>query len=88
MTAWVIVFSKTAEKDAKKWAMAGLKPQAQALLTELELDPLQNPPPYKKLLGDLTGTYSCSINSHHRLVYQVFPAQCTIRILRMWIHHE
>lgn len=88
MTAWVIVFSKSAEKDAKKWAMAGLKNQAQALLENLSIDPLQNPPPHKKLLGDLTGSYSCPINSHHRLVYQIFPAQRTIRILRMWAHYE
>ncbi len=85
---WQIVFSKHAEKDAKKLAAAGLKPKAQALLDILANDPFQNPPPFEKLLGDLAGTYSRRINIQHRLVYQVFTAERTVRVLRMWTHYE
>lgn len=88
MTGWRIVFSKHAEKDAKKLAAAGLKAKAQSLLAVLAVDPLKNPPPYEKLVGDLAGAYSRRLNIQHRLVYQVFVAERTVRILRMWTHYE
>ena len=85
---WKIVYSKQALKDAKKLKAAGLKPKAEALLAILASDPLQNPPTFEKLLGDLTGAYSRRINIHNRLVYEIFPKQRTVRVLRMWTHYE
>ena len=85
---WNLVFSKYALKDAKKLSAAGLKENAQALLDILELDPLQNPPPYEKLVGDLKGVYSRRINIQHRLVYEVFRKEKTVRVLRMWTHYD
>jgi len=86
--SWTIVYSKQAIKDAKKLKAAGLKPKAEALLAVLRADPLQNPPPFEKLVGDLAGAYSRRINIHNRLVYEVFARQKTVRVLRMWTHHE
>lgn len=88
MVAWQLVYSKHAQKDAKKLAAAGLKDKAQELLTVLAADPFQNPPPYEKLVGDLAGAYSRRINIQHRLVYEVFPKERTVRVLRMWTHYE
>lgn len=86
--SWQVVFAKTALKDAKKLAAAGLKTKAQALLDVLAIDPFQNPPPYEKLVGDLEGAYSRRINIQHRLVYEVFKKEKTVRVLRMWTHYE
>lgn len=86
--SWQIVFAKAALKDAKKLAAAGLKPKAQTLLDVLATDPFQNPPPYEKLVGDLEGAYSRRINIQHRLVYEVFKKEKTVRVLRMWTHYE
>jgi toxin YoeB len=83
-----LVFTKQAQKDAKKLASAGLKPKAQILLSTLEQDPFQNPPPYEKLIGDLAGAYSRRINIQHRLVYQVLKAERLVKILRLWTHYE
>lgn len=88
MVAWNLVYSKYALKDAKKISAAGLKDKARALLELLEIDPYQNPPPYEKLVGDLKGAYSRRINIQHRLVYEVFRKEKTVRILRMWTHYE
>ena len=85
---WNLVFSKYTLKDAKKLSAAGLKEKAQALFDILELDPLQNPPPYEKLVGDLKGAYSRRINIQHRLVYEVFRKEKTVRVLRMWAHYD
>ena len=85
---WNLVFSKYTLKDAKKLSAAGLKEKAQALLDILELDPLQNPPPYEKLVGDLKGAYSRRINIQHRLVYEVFRKEKIVRVLRMWTHYD
>jgi toxin YoeB len=85
---WNLVYSKYALKDAKKLTTAGLKDKAQALLDILEVDPLQNPPPYEKLVGDLKGAYSRRINIQHRLVYEIFRKEKKIRVLRMWSHYE
>lgn len=86
--SWQVVFSKHAVKDARKLAAAGLKPKAQELLAVLAQNPFQNPPPYEKLVGDLAGTYSRRINIQHRLVYEVFTEEHTVRVLRMWTHYE
>jgi Txe/YoeB family toxin of toxin-antitoxin system len=86
--SWQVVYSKHAEKDAKKLAAAGLKTKAQELLAVLASDPFQNPPPYEKLVGDLAGAYSRRINIQHRLVYEVFTKERVVRVLRMWSHYE
>ena len=86
--AWAVVFAKHAVKDARKLAAAGLKLKAQGLLDVLRVDPFQNPPPFEKLVGDLDGAYSRRINIQHRLVYEVFKAERTVRVLRMWTHYE
>jgi toxin YoeB len=86
--SWQVVFSKHAEKDAKKLASAGLKLKAQELLAILANDPFQNPPSYEKLVGDLAGVYSRRINIQHRLVYEVFISERVVRVLRMWSHYE
>ena len=86
--SWQLVFAKQALKDAPKLSAAGLKPRAQTWLAILADDPFQNPPPYEKLVGDLAGAYSRRINIQHRLVYQVFSAEGTVRVLRMWTHYE
>ena len=86
--SWEIVYSKQALKDAKKLKAAGLKPKAEELLEILRIDPLQNPPSFEKLIGDLTGAYSRRINIHNRLVYEFFPKKKLVRVLRMWTHYE
>ena len=86
--SWQLVYSKQAQKDAKKLKSAGLKPKAEALLAVLAADPFQNPRPFEKLVGDLEGAYSRRINIHNRLVYEVFAKQQTVRVLRMWTHYE
>ena len=85
---WNLVYSKYALKDAKKLSAAGLRDKAQALLDILETDPLQNPPPCEKLVGDLKGAYSRRINIQHRLLYEIFRKEKLVRILRMWTHYE
>lgn len=88
MVAWNLVYSKFAVKDAKKLSAAGLKDKAQALLDILKINPFQNPPPFEKLVGDLTGAYSRRINIQHRLIYEVFRKEKTVRVLKMWTHYE
>jgi Txe/YoeB family toxin of toxin-antitoxin system len=85
---WSIVYAKHALKDAKKLMAAGLKEKTQELLKVLATDPFQNPPAYEKLVGDLDGAYSRRINIQHRLVYEVFKKEGTVRVLRMWSHYE
>lgn len=86
--SWSLVYAKQALKDAKKIAASGLKPRTQELLETLANNPFQNPPPYEKLVGDLAGAYSRRINIQHRLVYEVFAKEKTVRVLRMWTHYE
>ena len=88
MVKWSLVYSRYAIKDAKKISAAGLRDKAQNLLDIPEVDPLQNPPPYEKLVGDLKGAYSRRINIQHRIVYEIFRKEKTVRILRMWTHYE
>ena len=85
---WEIYFTKQAQKDAKKLASAGLKPKAEELLDILASNPFQNPPPYEKLVGDLSGAYSRRINIQHRMVYQVLKEENAVKILRLWTHYE
>ncbi|MBS1943358.1 MAG: Txe/YoeB family addiction module toxin, partial [Bacteroidetes bacterium] len=80
---WTVVYSKQAQKDAKKLAAAGLRAKAENLLRILSNDPYQNPPPFEKLVGDLEGAYSRRINIQHRLVYEIFTSERVVRILRM-----
>lgn len=86
--SWKLLYSKQSVKDAKKLKAAGLKPKAEELLAILKSDPFQNPPAFEKLRGDLMGAYSRRINIHNRLVYEVFPKQRIVRVLRMWTHYE
>ncbi len=85
--SWRLVFTKQAQKDAKKIAKSGLKPQANRLLDLLREDPYQNPPPYEKLMGDLCGAYSRRINIQHRLIYQILSDIKTVKIIRLWTHY-
>ena len=84
---WRVVFSKQAAKDAKKLSSSGLKPKAQALINLLEEDPFATPPRYERLVGDLSGMCSRRINIQHRLVYEVFEEERTVRVLRLWTHY-
>lgn len=86
--SWQVVFTKEAQKDARKLASAGLRPKAEALLGVLRENPYQNPPPYEKLVGDLAGAYSRRINIHNRLVYQVLDDRKIVKVIRMWTHYE
>lgn len=86
--SWQLVFTKQAQKDAKKLASAGLREKAEELLTIVSENPFQMPPPYEKLVGDLAGAYSRRINIQHRLVYQVLKAENTVKVLRLWTHYE
>ena len=88
MSTWRIVYSRQAQKDAKKLATSGLKPKAKALLDVIAEDPFATPPRYEKLVGDLAGCYSRRINIQHRLVYEVLPDEHVVHVLRMWTHHE
>lgn len=85
---WTLVYTKQAQKDAKKLAVSGLKPKAQQLLTLVSEDPYRKPPPFEKLVGDLSGAYSRRINIQHRLVYQVLDNEGIVKVLRLWSHYE
>ena len=86
--SWRIVYTNQAQKDARKLARSGLKPQAQKLLEILRKDPYQSPPPFEKLVGELAGTCSRRINIQHRLVYQILDDMKTVKVIRMWTHYE
>lgn len=86
--SWRLVFTKDAQRDAKKIARSGLKTQVSRLLDILREDPYQNLPPYEKLVGDLSGAFSRRINIQHRLVYQILDDIDTVKVIRMWTHYE
>ena len=86
--SWKIVFTKQAQKDARKLASAGLKRKAEDLLEVMQVDPFQTPPSFEKLVGDLAGAYSRRINIQHRLVYQILANERIVKIIRMWTHYE
>ena len=85
---WKLVYSKHAQKDARKLASSGLKANAQELLAILAEDPFKRPPPFEKLVGDLAGAYSRRINIQHRVVYQVLEEERIVKVLRLWTHYE
>jgi toxin YoeB len=85
---WRIVYTKQGQKDATKIAAAGLKEKAERLVHILSQNPYQTPPPYEKLMGDLSGAYSRRINIKHRLVYQILEEIRKVKVIRMWTHYE
>jgi Txe/YoeB family toxin of toxin-antitoxin system len=86
--SWLLVYTKQAKKDAKRLSHSGLKPQAERVLDILREDPYRTPPPYEKLVGDLTGACSRRINIQHRIVYQILDDIKTVKVIRMWTHYE
>ena len=88
MVKWTLYYTKQAQKDAKKLSAAGLRNKAEYLLSVVETNPFQNPAPYEKLVGDLTGAISRRINIKHRLIYQVFEAERAVKIIQMWTHYQ
>ena len=86
--AWRVVFTRQAQKDARKLAAGGLRPKAERLLEILSEDPFQRPPPFEALVGDLKGAFSRRINIQHRLVYQVLRPERVVKVIRMWTHYE
>ena len=88
MVTWKLIYTSQAQKDAKKLSRSGLKSKARDLLDILSKNPFANPPPYEKLVGDLSGAYSRRINIQHRLVYQVYEDEHIVKIIRMWTHYE
>ena len=88
MVTWKLIYTSQAQKDAKKLSRSGLKSKARDLLDILSKHPFANPPPYEKLVGDLSGAYSRRINIQHRLVYQVYEDEHIVKVIRMWTHYE
>jgi Txe/YoeB family toxin of toxin-antitoxin system len=88
VVVWKLIFTKDAQKDAKKLSSAGLRPKTEKLLKILSENPYQTPPPFEKLVGDLSGAYSRRINIQHRLVYQILDEIRTVKVIRMWTHYE
>ncbi|MGA8876061.1 MAG: Txe/YoeB family addiction module toxin [Candidatus Korobacteraceae bacterium] len=88
MKPWRIIFTKQAQKDARRLAESGLRTKAERLLALLAEDPFQKPPPFEKLLGDLKGAYSRRINIQRWLVYRVLEEDLIVKVLRMWTHYE
>jgi toxin YoeB len=88
VSAWRVVYTRQARRDARKLAASNLKPKAQYLLNLLAEDPRRTPPPFERLVGDLAGAYSRRINMQHRLVYQILDEESVVKVLRMWTHYE
>lgn len=88
MVRWKVVFTKQSIKDAKKIYAVGLKSRAEKILISLEKNPLQNPPPFEKPVGDLFGAYSRRINILHRIIYQIYDDLKVVKVIRMWTHYE
>ena len=86
--SYQLVFTKQAQKDAKKLTSSGLRTKAESLLAILQTNPFQSPPPYEKLIGDLSGAFSRRINIQHRLVYQVYELEQVVKVIRLWTHYE
>jgi toxin YoeB len=85
---WQVVFAKQAQKDAKKLSSSGLRQKAEQLIEILRENPYQTPPPFEKLLGDLSGAFSRRINIQHRVIYQVLDDEKIVKVVRMWTHYE
>ena len=88
MVKWKLVYTKQAQKDARKISSANLKEKTLEVLKILETDPFKSPPPFEKLVGDLTSAYSRRINIQHRVVYQIYEKEHIVKIIRMWTHYE
>nr|MDU9042934.1 Txe/YoeB family addiction module toxin [Candidatus Electrothrix aestuarii] len=88
MVMWKLVYTKQAQKDAKKLSASGLRKKAEKLLNILQVNPYQNPPPFEKLVGDLSGAYSRRINIQHRIVYQIIDHEKIVKVIRLWTHYE
>jgi Txe/YoeB family toxin of toxin-antitoxin system len=88
VSRWRVVFTRQAQKDAKRISSAGLRTKVEYLLEVLRDDPYRSPPPFEKLIGDLTGAYSRRINVQHRLVYEILPEARTVKVIRMWTHYD
>lgn len=88
MGQWKIVYTKQAQKDAKRIASSGLRPKVERLINIIIENSLQTPPPVEKLVGDLSGAYSRRINIHHRLVYEIIEEDKVVKVIRMWTHYE
>jgi len=88
VASWRVVYTRQAQKDARRLAAARLKPKAEYLLRLLQEDPFRSPPPFEKLVGDLAGAYSRRINVRHRLVYQVYKEKRVVKVIRLWAHYE
>jgi len=88
MVKWKLVYTKQAQKDAKKISSANLKEKTLEILKVLETDPFKSPPPFEKLVGDLTGAFSRRINIQHRIIYQIYEKKNIVKIIRMWTHYE
>jgi toxin YoeB len=86
--SWKVVFTKQAQKDAKKLSSSGLKSRAEEIIELLKHNPYQAPPPYEKLIGDLSGAYSRRLNIQHRIVYQILNDEKIVKVIRMWTHYE
>jgi len=88
VSRWRVVFTRQAQRDAKRISSAGLRTKVEYLLDVLRDDPYRSPPPFEKLVGDLTGAYSRRINVQHRLVYEILPEARTVKVIRMWTHYD
>lgn len=86
--SWRLLYTKQAQKNAKRLAAAGLKARTQELLTIIADDPFHTPPPFEELVGDLRGAYSRRINIQHRLVYEVLAEERVVKVLRIWTHYD
>ncbi len=86
--SWRVVFTKQAQKDAKKISASGLKQKVEELINILRQNPYQVPPPFERLIGDLAGAYSRRINIQYRIVYQIMKEEKVVKIIRMWTHYE
>ena len=88
MGQWKVVYTKQAQKDAKRIASSGLRPKVERLINIIVENSLQTPPPFEKLVGDLSGAYSRRINIHHRLIYEIIEEDKVVKVIRMWTHYE
>lgn len=83
-----IVYSRQAQKDARKLSKSNLRRQTEDLIEMLKQDPFRDPPRWEALRGDLKGCYSRRINIQHRLVYEVLEEEKVVHVLRMWTHYD
>lgn len=85
---WKILYTQCALKDKQKAYESGYKDKIEKLLQIIKVDPFSSYPPFEKLVGDMSGAYSRRINHQHRLVYEVFKEEKTVKIISTRIHYE